>query len=307
MTSGNKFFFKLGASALFCLAMLCASATAVPARSQAAAVASDDVSDMRACAKCHADEVKNFSTNPHATASLPNGKHNTCAVCHGPGTAHVASGGDPSKIINFVQLNAAQVDGLCLQCHGRGDAAFSQSDHGKARLSCISCHSIHVTGRSKSLLKSGKTELCLRCHADVKPQFSTPFHHKVEEGLIECTDCHNPHAASGTQFQASSLRQTAACTNCHTQTAGPFTYEHAPMETEGCTACHVPHGGPNPHLLIRAKVDVICEQCHIPAPDSASGAHLNTGVQSTANSKACTTCHIDIHGSDISEVFLRKN
>lgn len=306
MKSGKRCLWNLSVPAFSALAILFAATTAVSPPLQAATVASEEGAEIRACAKCHANEVERFSANPHATTNKPGGKDDVCSGCHGPSAAHIASGGDPSKVLNFAQMKTSQVNQLCLRCHGGGEAAFEHSEHGKAHLSCTSCHSIHAAGHFKLLLKASTTELCFQCHAEVKSQFSAPSHHKVEEGLIECTDCHNPHGPSGKPFQPDSVRQTAACTNCHTQTAGPFTYEHAPMQTEGCTACHVGHSGPNPNLLIRAKVDAICEQCHFPAPDSASGAHLNPGIQSASTTKTCITCHVDIHGSNSSMVFLRK-
>ncbi len=307
MKSGMRSLRSACGPILFSLATLIVNVGVEPLRSQAAMATSGDLAEQRICARCHSDEVKNLTDNPHAhSVNMRAGKNDTCAACHGPGTAHVVSEGDPGKILNFSQMDAMQVDRICLQCHGGSEEAFTHSEHGKGHLSCTSCHSIHAAGDSKSLLKSPTTTLCFGCHAEVKTQFSAPFHHKVQEGLIECTDCHNPHNSSGNRFQARSVRQTAACTDCHTQMAGSFTYKHAPMQTEGCMACHVSHGGSNSHMLIRASIDAICRQCHLPAPNLGSGAHLNAGAEHPAESKTCTDCHADIHGSNTSEVFIPK-
>lgn len=97
--------------------------------------------------------------------------------------------------------------------------------------------------------------------------------------------------------------QNKPCTACHAQVAGPFVYPHAPMPAEGCTACHSGHGSPNPHLLIKADADAVCQQCHIPKPDPASGAHMLTGNNRSA-AKPCMACHTDVHGSNRSPMFL---
>ena len=43
-------------------------------------------------------------------------------------------------------------------------------------------------------------------------------------------------ARSGQQRPEVTAQQDAVCTKCHTETAGPFVYEHAVVKTEGCTA-----------------------------------------------------------------------
>ena len=53
-----------------------------------------------ACATCHEDQVKGFG-NPHSKLALDHGgKGVTCEGCHGPGKAHVDSGGEASKIFS---------------------------------------------------------------------------------------------------------------------------------------------------------------------------------------------------------------
>ena len=91
-----------------------------------------------------------------------------------------------------------------------------------------------------------------------------PFHHKVNEGLMNCSDCHNVHGT----FQNSNLKvtadQNAICTKCHTETRGPFVYEHAAVKGEGCMACHTPHGSQNARLLNMPNINQLCNQCHSP-------------------------------------------
>ena len=144
------------------------------------------------CATCHAAEAKKFDSNPHAKLSLEHaGKGVTCESCHGAGKAHVESGGDKTKIFSPATATAKQVDATCLGCHQGQHANFERSEHGKAKVSCVSCHSVHASQEPEHLLKVAQPQLCFQCHTDVKSQFAMPFHHKVEEGLMKCSDCHS--------------------------------------------------------------------------------------------------------------------
>jgi DmsE family decaheme c-type cytochrome len=259
------------------------------------------------CAQCHSAVVKSYVGDPHTQTHLTrSGKGVTCASCHGPEDGHIESGGAKSKIFNPDEATSARVDDVCLSCHQGKHRTFDRSAHGKSGLSCVSCHSVHSAGSSRYLLKVAETELCFQCHTDVKPQFSNSFHHKVEDGLIECTDCHDPHGTIGEDPFRASHRQDSLCANCHTDTAGPFVFQHAVMKTEGCTACHFPHGGPSPHLLRSSDIDAICQQCHLPAADFKTKAHIRSADDSSRTSRSCIDCHIDVHGSNSSVVFLKK-
>lgn len=291
--------------------LLSIAAQAAPANgsdsagAQAKATISGDSEEAHTCVSCHSDVVKGFANNPHAKpAAIPRGTDETCASCHGPGRAHLQSGCAKSDIFDPAEATAKQVADMCMGCHAGAHAASERPSHGN--VSCIGCHSIHAARAPVHMLKVPETQLCYQCHADIKPEFSMPFRHKVEEGLIMCTDCHDPHNTSMERLPRPSTRQNTACTTCHTETAGPFVYDHAAVKAEGCTACHVAHGGSNPHLLNRAKVDTICQQCHLPSLTSIAGLSLESAHNSTTQSKSCTDCHTDIHGSNVSPEFLRK-
>ncbi|HET7103191.1 MAG TPA: DmsE family decaheme c-type cytochrome [Terracidiphilus sp.] len=291
---------------------LCAPAVAAPAGragpsgdQKASAAPSEDAS-TETCATCHEDVVRNFSTNPHARISMMrSGPAVTCEACHGPGKAHVESGGDKSKIIDLATAPVQAVDQKCLTCHQGNHENFERSAHGEANVGCISCHSVHAAGDAGHLLKAEEPKLCFQCHTDVKPQFAMPFHHKVEEGLLRCSDCHDPHGTFDTKLLRSSAQQDAVCTKCHTETAGPFVYEHPVVRAEGCTACHTPHGGPNPRLLKQANVNTLCLQCHTPSPNFGTAGIPTFHTQSTQY-QACTVCHTSIHGSNTSPIFFNS-
>src|SRR5579863_53487 len=292
---------------------LCATALAAPpsgaksseAPSKGAAHAEFVGSDT--CASCHEEVSKKFASNPHTKMALMHGNANgaTCENCHGAGSEHVAGGGDITKIFNPAKATAKEVDEKCLSCDAGAHPDFERSPHAKANVSCIGCHDIHGS-KEEALLKAPQPTLCFQCHTDVKPQFSMPFHHKVNEGLVQCSDCHDPHGTFEKKGLKSAAQQDAVCVKCHTETAGPFVYEHNVVKTEGCTACHTPHGGPNPRLLNRANVDTICLQCHSPSMNFTTGPPIGPSHNQAAQYQSCIICHTSIHGSNTSEVFFNS-
>ncbi len=253
------------------------------------------------CATCHADVATKFARNPHRKINELHGSGSACESCHGPGKAHDESGGDVSKILQISKASPKQVDATCLGCHAGAHPNYERSPHAKAGVGCTSCHSVHAGDTDAKLLKAPQPQLCFQCHADVKPSFNMPFHHRVNEGLVKCSDCHDVHGT----FQANNLKitadQNAVCTKCHSETRGPFVYEHAPVKAEWCMACHTPHGSQNARLLNVPNVNQLCNQCH--SNVSADNVHgMGKGSQELA---PCTSCHTYIHGSNINAAFLR--
>ena len=288
--------------------ILCASALAAP---PAKAKASDQSGNQAVhaeyvgtdtCASCHEEVSKNFATNPHTKMALMHGNANgvTCENCHGPGSEHVAGGGDITKIFNPAKGSAKDIDAKCLSCHSGAHPDFLRSPHAKANVSCISCHDIHAS-KEESLLKAPQPTLCFQCHTDTKSAFNMPFHHKVPEGLIKCTDCHDVHGT----FEKSNIRSrndsNLICTKCHTEMRGPFVYEHTPVKAEGCMGCHNPHGSQNARLLNMPSINNLCNQCH--SPVAAATIHGQAGGSSEL--APCTACHTYIHGSNMNVAFLR--
>jgi DmsE family decaheme c-type cytochrome len=258
----------------------------------------EDFAGSEACASCHGDLAKGLASNPHSKLALEHGGQGvTCEGCHGPGKAHIDGGGDVTKIFRFTKATPKETDSKCLGCHEGKHPNFDRSAHGEANVSCLGCHSIHQSGQPLHLLKVSQPTLCYSCHSDIKPEFSKPFHHKVDEGVIGCSDCHDPHGS----FQKKGLKTAAqndqVCVKCHSETAGPFVFEHPPVKAEGCSTCHSPHGSPNARLLTRSNVNTLCIQCHA----TPSGPAHNQATQY----QACTVCHTQVHGSNASFVFFK--
>jgi DmsE family decaheme c-type cytochrome len=280
--------------------MLCVPLLAAQASGAGPMAASGDFVGAETCATCHEGEAKNFASNPHSKlAKMHSGV--TCEACHGAGKAHVEGGGDKSKIFSPASATANEVDAKCLGCHSGKHANFDRSPHARGGVSCVSCHSVHAAAGPEHLLKIAQPALCYQCHTDVKPQFAMPFHHKVNEGLVKCSDCHDVHGTFANNSLKSTADQNAICTKCHTEVRGPFVFEHAPVKAEGCMSCHTPHGSQNARLLNMPSIAPLCNQCH---SQVAAGAVHGMDAGSTAQTP-CINCHTMIHGSNLSQAFIR--
>ena len=261
------------------------------------------------CKACHVDLYKNFEKTLHWKTTLDTRggvSKQGCEACHGPGKAHFESGGDITKIFAFKKVSAKISSARCLECHTYGEehSNFARSAHLQNNVGCIDCHSPHHAKESLRLLKAKQPQLCYTCHLETKQQFSRPFHHRVNEGLVSCTDCHNPHGGFLTRQLRATAAQDVVCFKCHTDKAGPFVHEHAPMKTEGCVACHVPHGSSNARLLKRSQVNLLCLECHAFTVDPGAPA-TPTFHNQAIKYQSCTLCHASIHGSNFDRVFFK--
>jgi DmsE family decaheme c-type cytochrome len=260
------------------------------------------------CKSCHEDVGTSFERGPHWKTNMA--KHQGpqwqgCEACHGPGKEHAESA-DPAKIIRFPSLSREEASKRCLGCHEFTEehANFLRSEHLKNNVGCVDCHSIHHPLVERRLLKASQPTLCYSCHLDVKPEFSRPYHHRVNEGLILCSNCHNPHGGFLTHQLRSTAAQDIVCFNCHTDKAGPFAFEHAPVKTEGCVVCHTPHGSSNPRLLKRSQINLLCLECHTFTVDSAAPA-IPTFHNQAQKYQACTLCHTAVHGSNTNRFLFQ--
>lgn len=253
----------------------------------------------QSCVKCHEDEVKAFAAHPHAAGQLK------CESCHGDAAGHIASGGDRTKIFSFSDAASKDASAKCLACHEKQQARYLTTAHSKGRMNCTSCHSVHEAGEQKQDLKAAEPQLCDGCHKDVPQQFAASVHHPVNDGKTTCSSCHDPHGELAVKGLKNTDRFSAECKSCHKQQAGPFKYPHAAVNVEGCMSCHTPHGGETAKLLNRPQVNTICTFCHAPAlvvKGKAVSGHQPGGAAGT-----CTSCHVEVHGSDSSEVFFLES
>jgi len=314
----------LAAATLLALAV---GISAQPAPQVATAVGQDT------CATCHEDYAKQFDRSAHGHLATweQRGLAARCESCHGPGSLHAENGGDKTMIVGFGDEAGPRAIETCLTCH-RGDHAmeWAGSTHAVSGVGCTSCHRIHqsreVLGRltsvegmtknhagapaEKGSLKKAEAQLCYECHKEQRAQFLSASHHPVREGLMTCSSCHDPHGRNLGMLKTEE-RTNELCTQCHAKQAGPFVFEHAPVE-ESCMTCHNPHGTVANNLLKQGE-PFLCLQCHEmhfhnarlttgqPFYLPTGGSENRNGVTSFmgAYNTRCTNCHNKVHGSDL--------
>lgn len=245
----------------------------------------------KTCAICHQKAHPDLAKSHHA-GLMKDEKAAGCESCHGPGSKHVATGGEKGTIVSMD--SGAQV-ALCFRCHGIETKLirWKRSEHAKAGLDCLSCHDpLAPVGKSS---RKQDPESCYVCHQSVRAQMRLPNAHPVEKGAMKCGSCHDPHSdVSG--LLALSIRKDD-CVKCHEQYRGPFLHEHRADAQDGCLACHLPHGSTTRRLLTHHRVSDLCIQCHV-----TPASHVLGPGSSFEN---CLSCHRSIHGSYVDENLFR--
>jgi DmsE family decaheme c-type cytochrome len=287
---------------------------------------------MDTCANCHEEITKQFERSTHGALAGFEHKtpHEKCESCHGGGSAHVESG-SAADIGGFRDASDPQANQTCLACHRQGHAMeWAGSVHAQHGVGCAACHTIHqsrevapglmkvegmVASHSTAPARRGslakpQAQLCYDCHKEQRAQFMQSSHHPVREGLMQCSSCHDVHGANLTTLRTDE-RVNDLCTRCHKRQAGPFVFEHAPVE-ESCLTCHAPHGTVANNLLKQGE-PFLCLQCHEmhfhnarvttgqPYYLPVAGSENRNGPTSFmgAYNTRCSNCHNKIHGSDL--------
>ena len=267
-----------------------------------------------ACVACHDAQGKSFPGNPHTRiGGAEYGKAGVgdtpCSSCHGAGAKHMESSGEDKSDIRVFKGRAGA--DFCLTCHtsNKPHASYQTGIHASTEVvNCLSCHSIHSSEPKEAhLLIKRSSEVCANCHAPQAASFrNKPFAHRIGRGGMECASCHEPHGLAKEKGLRLTRYGESPCLNCHAEKRGPFVFEHVNQVVGTCTSCHEAHGSSNNKRLIRATVANLCLECHSTLSSNTLGsqppAFHNISLPRYQN---CTTCHVAVHGSNVSPQLLK--
>ena len=253
-------------------------------------------------------------------AALQNVSNIQCENCHGPGSSHIAAGGDPRLISKDVTA------GVCIQCHG------AATHHIKGMEWTNSAHAITTND------PAGNAS-CVGCHTNngFIDRINGVGPADLSYDAISCQTCHEPHGetvpstdqhlvrtlaavtlADGTQVTTAGMG--TLCMNCHQARQNAVKY----AATTAGSAHFGPHEGPQADMLMGANgftygenipssahreiVADTCVACHSQTPGSTDpalgqvGGHTfkmsfagNATIPAEQMVGACQNCH----GSDI--------
>jgi DmsE family decaheme c-type cytochrome len=258
------------------------------------------------CKGCHQEQFEKFSRTKMGRLFLRQPRNSqeglACENCHGPGGEHVAKGGGKGVggMISFAKNDKTPVDKrnqMCLTCHNKGSHMFWRGSAHEARdVACTNCHKImEDISPSKQLARPTDLETCGTCHIDKRAAAAKFSRHPMLEGKMGCTSCHNPHGSiTPALLKEPSLNDT--CFNCHAEKRGPFLWGHAPV-VESCANCHDPHGS-NHDKMLKLSRPRLCQQCHIESRHPTSPYGRDTGSLKFVMGRSCSSCHVQIHGSN---------
>lgn len=161
-----------------------------------------------------------------------------CESCHGPGSAHILGGGDPSQIVHPGQVSVeAQVD-ICGRCHTQpasvpnGTYPWPFND--------VTHEDYTPTLAAQGVpLQDFATDASVRWPDGKHGKITRPYHDFLESpkptfrfNRVSCTDCHSPHREAQPHMIRTSIVEdgiriptrvdnNTLCLACHTG-FGPF-------------------------------------------------------------------------------------
>ncbi|HTF99147.1 MAG TPA: cytochrome c3 family protein [Nitrospirota bacterium] len=159
---------------------------------------------------------------------------------------------------------AAEVPGLCFNCHDKSMMEKKSVHPPVAGGMCISCHNPHGSANAK-LLVSQVPDLCFQCHDKSMIEKKT-LHAPVAAGM--CTSCHNPHATDNARMLVAAI--PALCFQCHATDAMAKKNVHVAAAEGKCLTCHNPHSAEN-NFILTSLVEEHCQSCH---DEQRTGKHV---------------------------------
>ena len=218
------------------------------------------------CSGCHEAGITIEDVDGKVTEYAAADYRIGCEKCHGPGSDHIAGGGDATKIVNPGYMTATAGRELCGQCHSRGSEPLGvlgfpwRSDVTEydgnfvAGLHTLDYDAVEAPDgyyvQKPGLWPSGYSVK----HHQQYNDFLKSTHIDNPYDILTCHDCHSPHSgrggpdafantdADGDTYvfgdNEQALMSNVVCLSCHA-THGPF----ASVEVEDVAVYHTVYGG----------------------------------------------------------------
>ena len=161
-----------------------------------------------------------------------------CERCHGPGSEHVAGGGDPTKIINpEADLTVEQANNECGMCHSRGKSkpnnTFSFAYDDANMLSWVPgdlVDNFYTDGGG--YWPDGDNS---KQHHQQFRDFNKSAHPTFEFHNVACYECHDPHGSTNEHQVVTEIVEQDSSGN-------DITIPTEPDNNTLCLACHSTFG-----------------------------------------------------------------
>jgi hypothetical protein len=188
------------------------------------------------CTGCHAGRA---NLNPNRPAEYRDPPFAELAIgcenCHGPGEAHVKSGGKKlGTIVNPLKLPPRLAENICVNCHQTGDARVLQTgkkyqDFRPGQWLFDTAVILKIPGpkHQGDLLEHYTAMQASRCFRE-------------SAGKLSCLSCHDPHVEPAKTEAPGYFR--AKCLNCHTEQncKVPLKVRSSRTPVDDCAGCHMP-------------------------------------------------------------------
>ncbi|BBB32609.1 hypothetical protein TTHT_1071 [Thermotomaculum hydrothermale] len=220
-----------------------------------------------------------------------------CEACHGPGSAHILGGGDPTKIVNPDKLDPNKANETCGRCHNRVRSVpnktfnwpYNDSEDKEWNIALneplqdyyINANEFWPDGVSSYEHNQHYSELNRSKHVQ------NPYH------VLRCFDCHDPHGREQDFQIVTSLNVDGV------------EIKTSDKDDTLCLACHASHGpfkDITPEMVqdfennVDAIGKVVSAHTHHPfAPDRTMGL------------SRCTLCHMTAVANTNIESVLRDH
>ena len=206
-----------------------------------------------------------------------------CESCHGPGSNHVLSGADPTKIVNPARLTSAQQQDICARCHATaksmpaGTFAWPFKDDTMTDWLPASGPIAPYFTDTTAYWPDGKLQKSGRPWGD----YHTSLHATNPYETVSCNVCHNLHARTANPRQLFTSR---------TDSATKVTMATSPENDTLCLSCHAGFG-PFVGMTKKMVAEYSANEEEIGKMVSSHSHHPYTpeGLMGNGN---CVQCHM---------------